>query len=120
MPPRNRFPNESLGLLHQWEFPNAQGQYTHPEALVKITSQTDMRDLYGHCTALMFALECFPLTPVKLPFQAIDHVHRSGYRLLTTTHLAQDIKQLVPISITIDIAQHLRPALPWCREILKF
>ena len=93
------------------DFRNEQGEYTCPEALVKITGQVETQDLYSHCTALVFAPEDRRITPValfnKLPLQTIDHVHGFWYLLLTTTHLAQDIKQLVPISIAHSIVQHL-------------
>jgi len=83
--------------------------------LVKITGQVETQDLYSYCTALVFASEYVRVTPVvlfsKLLIKAIGHVHRFGYHLLTTTHLAQDVEQLVPISATYSVVQHLGSTL---------
>ena len=63
------------------------------------------------------------MTPIilldQLPAETVVHMHRFGYHPLTTTHLAQDVEQLVPVSIAYHVVQHLGYTLTWRGDVGK-
>ena len=65
----------------------------------------------------MFAPKYVSVTPMTLfdevSVQTVGSVHGFGYHPLTTTHLAQKIKQLVPILDAHNVVQHLESMLVW-------
>lgn len=111
-PPLGRIPikdHGKQGLLR------GTGQYTYAGALADIASQVDAHGFDSHSATPVFSPEYVRLTPVilldQLPIPMFVYVHRSGYRPLTTTHLAQDVKKSVPIFIACHVVQRLKHGL---------